>query len=55
MENPDQEDMDGDTMGDLCDNCIDAPNKDQENSDGDLTGNTCDIDDDNDGRSEYTL
>ena len=40
-------------MGDVCDNCPDAPNSDQEDSDGDATGNVCDPDDDNDGVGEY--
>lgn len=44
--NPDQSDLDCDTVGDLCDNCPYVPNEDQENGcglpDGDCHGNACD-------------
>ena len=40
--NPDQEDYDGDTVGDSCDNCIYVSNPDQADSDGDNIGDACD-------------
>jgi hypothetical protein len=40
--NPDQEDYDGDTVGDSCDNCIQVSNPDQADSDGDSIGDACD-------------
>ena len=42
-------DVDGDGVGDVCDNCLDAMNTDQFDSDYDGDGDVCDFDDDNDG------
>ena len=47
--NPNQENSDGDKIGDACDNCVGARNPDQKNSDDDKLGDKCDEDDDNDG------
>jgi len=39
------QDMDGDGVGDMCDNCAELPNPDQVDSDGDRYGAACDCDD----------
>ena len=35
-------DIDGDGVGDMCDNCLDMENESQTDSDGDGLGNECD-------------
>jgi hypothetical protein len=40
--NQDQANGDGDTQGNLCDNCPSVTNQDQANGDGDTEGNLCD-------------
>ena len=52
MKNKNQADQDNDRVGDVCDNCVYAPNRNQKNTDGDTTGDACDEDDDNDGRGK---
>jgi Glucodextranase, domain B/Thrombospondin type 3 repeat len=42
-------DGDGDTVGDLVDNCPTVPNPSQADTDGDGDGDACDADDDDDG------
>ena len=44
----DQQDRDGDHVGDVCDNCPLLYNSAQLNNDGDSAGDLCDPDDDND-------
>ena len=42
-------DLDGDLVGDVCDNCGGTTNTDQLNADHDSFGDVCDSDIDNDG------
>jgi hypothetical protein len=44
-----QGDMDADSQGDVCDNCMSTANVDQADLDGDLIGDACDPDIDGDG------
>ncbi len=46
-------DVDGDGIGDLSDNCLEVANADQRDTDGDLFGNACDPDLDNDGKVNF--
>ncbi len=47
--NPDQEDIDVDSVGDSCDNCLDIYNPSQLDTDGDGIGDPCDTCTDTDG------
>lgn len=47
--NPSQEDVDADSVGDSCDNCVDVYNPDQADTDGDSIGDSCDMCTDSDG------
>lgn len=51
----DQTDSDGDSVGDVCDNCKLVPNPYQKSTDGDETGDVCEKDDDIDGDGEWFL
>ena len=47
--NDDQQDTDGDDVGEVCDDCTLVANADQRDTDGDGYGNICDADFDEDG------
>lgn len=46
-------DSDGDTIGDICDNCVNVSNTNQLDTDNDGFGNICDADLNNDGATNF--